>query len=501
MLKTPTATPPMQPSSIDTPSRERRVLMIAHAFPPAGGSGVQRTAKFAKYLPQFGWLPTVFAAEAPADLPRDDSLLADLPADLDRIVWDRFDTSKWPRSAEQAMVRMTRWALGRRMAAGLGWRTRRLVERFVLHGLVPDASALWALSALPQLRRLERQRAFDVIYSTYSPASNHLLAWRISRATGIPWVADFRDVWTQDFRYPFRHGPRWRRALDRSLERRMIAHARAVVAVTEPQTQLLRELATDRLERFVTIPSGVDTADFARHCDSPGEGHCAERPDADVFRLSYVGRFCKGTIAPAFFEAVEALVRELGEDRERFELRLVGGVSSDLREGLIRCGVRCSETGYLPHADAIREMQAADALLLGIADGPNAETIMTGKVFEYLATGRPILAMGPENCVAMKLVESCRAGVVAPTRAPAIHAALRTLWKAWRSGEPIPGCAPEALAPHTRRNLTARLAALFEAVRTNRSPTEAVQGCVLGSVKDARRIAAIRPDRAPTGVP
>lgn len=467
------------------PEPRRRVLMIAHAFPPAGGSGVQRTAKFAKYLPHFGWEPTVWAAEAPADLPRDDSLLRDLPDQLDRIVYSGFDTSCWPRDAERLLRRAARPILGRRLGEGLAWRGRRLIERFVLHALVPDASALWALGSLPRLRRLVRTRRFDAIYSTYSPASNHLLAWRLARATGVPWLADFRDVWTQDFRYPFRTGPVWRRAVDRALERRMIGAAAAVVAVTEPQTRLLSQLADDRLDRFVTIPSGVDTADFDHALDdAPGD---TPQRDAGVFRLAYVGRFCKGTITPAFFDGLQAFLAGLGAEKSRFELRLVGTVSSDLREGLERCGVTCSETGYVAHAAAIREMCTADALLLGIADGPNAETIMTGKVFEYLAAARPILAMGPADCVAMKLVDGCRAGVVTSTRSGDIAAALRTLWTAWADGEPLPGCPPEALAPHTRRNQAARLAAVLDAVAAGRSPSAAASGCVLHTADEAVR--------------
>ena len=445
--------------------------MISYAFPPSGGSGVQRSAKFAKYLPAHGWTPIVWSAGASRGLPRDDSLLSDLPASLEHHSLSALDATGWGSGVEDGLRRLVRLGTGSDgWATAVAWRARAAVEQAVKHVLIPDPAALWALTSLPSLLGILRRQQIDVIYSTYSPASNHVLGWLLSRLTHKPWVADFRDLWTQDFRYLFANGPQLRQWVDSAMERRFLVAADAVLAVTEAQTDLLASRVPVDPGKFVTITNGVDLADF--------EGLGAAERDADErrdrFVLTYVGRFRTGCITPAFFEALDQVVSDLGEDRGRFELRVVGQISTAMRERLKTCGVTWSATGYLPHTEAVREMIQADALLLGIAEGANAETIMTGKVFEYLAAGRPILVVAPGGCAASDLVATCHAGTAVEPKCDAITKELIGLWRRWEENNLPPGCPAERIAPFTRHHLAGRLASVLDAVAVGQSPAAGV---------------------------
>ncbi len=466
-----------RPRDLDRPAR--KVLMISYGFPPAGGSGVQRSAKFAKYLPDFGWEPIIWTCSPPGNLPRDDSLLADLPQTLARHIHSRLDTSRWAANAAglaramvRGIVRHDRWA------DGVSWRTQRAVDRMLELALIPDVGVLWGLSSLRGLANLIRQERVDVIWSTYSPATNHLLGYHLSRTFRLPWVADFRDLWTQDFRYPYANGPRWRRCIDRYCERRVLARADAVVGVTQGQADLLASICPQPRDKFVTITNGVDLADFdntaaTEHCSGVVRSDESQRGRQDRLVLAFVGRFRRATVPQSLFDGLRMFSAKLGIRRDDFELRIVGHMSQVMRSKLEGCGVRFSATGQVPHTQAIREMLAADMLLLTLPQAPHAETTMAGKVFEYLAAGRPILSVGPDECVVGKLVTSLQAGVTANCRAESICRVLSSIWQQFNEGHLPSGCAPDRLPPFTRRNLTGKLAALLESVCRGEDATPA----------------------------
>lgn len=471
----------VKPSAAPPPSAQahhHRVLMIAYAFPPAGGSGVQRSAKFAKYLPEFGWRPTVWSTRCPPDLPCDESLLADLPPTLDHRVRTRWDVAGRPlqcaRIADAWVRRLSRHA---DWGTNVAWRVQRGLAAAVKH-LPPDETVCWALGSYAPLCNLIRREKIDAIYSTFSPASNHLLAWMLARATRRPWVADFRDLWTDEYRYRFAAGPQWRRALDRSLERRFLLDADAVLAVTSSQTHALAKRTGRDQSKFITVTNGLDTDDFTTGCDShhasatqPDSG----RPPRDRFVLTYVGRFTSESVSTSLMEGLERFAEHKPDCAKTFQLRHVGQCSSDMRQRLDAGPVPWITLGYRPHPQAVAEMKSADVLLLALADHPVAATILTGKLFEYLASGRPILIVGPTHSEAADLIRRCRAGVICTPTPQDVCDTLQRLWNAWSQGRLPPGCTPDKLQPFTRRHLTARLAATLDAVRKRR-PSPATPG-------------------------
>lgn len=426
-----------------------RVLMIAAAFPPSGGPGVQRSVKFAKYLPRFGWLATVWTVEQVDDLPQDPTLLHDLPTE---VVIHRFGKGNLLRSLRGSLRSLTAggWVPSR-LASAIDWRiTSRLAQRHL-----PDDFAGWARASLRRVCRLVEQEKIDVIYSTYSPASNHLLALEVQQETGLPWVADFRDLWTDDPGYRETSPPR--RRAHRALEQRILEQADAVVGVSEAQTAMLADRVPGHTSKFVTITNGFDPDDFAASRSGGSK-------DRDRFVLVHVGRFDHRRMTPALWAGLRRWVDRLGEPRNRFTLRLVGHVGGDARARIEAAGLSYQLSGYQTHSQAIAEMCRADALLLIMGTGQNAETVIPAKIFEYLASQRPVLAVGPSPGISQRLVESCAAGLTAALDEHEIADALEKLYRAWASGKPLHGCPGAHLERFSRVPLTGALASVFQGV-------------------------------------
>lgn len=427
--------------------------MICCGFPPTGGPGVQRSVKFAKYLPRHGWMPTVWAAGPLAGLPRDHSLLEGLPLSVSVHT----QTSGLAGPAIRHSIRRTaaRGGALARLTGGLAWR----FDSWIGGELFPDEYVTWARRSLDPLIRLVRQEHIDVIYSTFSPASNHWLALMIKRQTGLPWVADFRDLWTDDYRYV--EASRVRREAHRRLEQTILQTADAVVGVTTRQTEILSSHVSQPADRFTTITNGFDPEDFNGSATSGA--NCG-----NDFVMAHVGRFDKWRACDSWFAGLKRFARELGDERHRFVLRLVGHAGESVRQRVINAGVRYECTGYVSHGDAIRTMLDASALLLAVPDGPNADSVIPAKLFEYLASSRPILVVGPAGGCAERIVRSTDSGLTVGFDENAVAEALHRLHRAHRDGHPIAGCDAEWLAPFGRDLLAGELAIVLDRVSGER---------------------------------
>jgi glycosyltransferase involved in cell wall biosynthesis len=399
----------------------RRVLIIAYYFPPLGGAGVQRTLKFVKYLPQFGWRATVVSTSSRLYPSRDPALTREIPAET-RVV-------RAPALPIARYVAILLHKLGlMRLKAYVSW---------------PDGGFGWVPGAFLATWREVRRTRPDVIFSTSAPYGGHLVALAIHRLTGIPWIADFRDEWAADDHDADR--PRALARLNGHVEHAIRRHAAQTVVVAD-----YFRLAGDGPR--VTITNGVDPADIPE-----GDG----APPDDRFRLTYVGTVY-GTIDLA--PVLAALARLIAAGHiapEQVELRIVGGIW--LPEFTVPDGVPLTQTGYLNHDEAIAEMRRATALLLF---RPALSLAPSGKIFEYLAAERPVLCVTrPEN-LASQLVSEWDAGAVAhPSDDGAIEEALLSLYQRWRTGDLAAphGTRARVLARFSRRELTRQLAEVLDA--------------------------------------
>lgn len=377
----------------------RRVLMLAYFFPPLGGGGVQRTLKHVKYLPAYGFEPVVVTTRFVWSPIRDATLAGEVPAGITVV------------RAPEVPLHVARWGLQGALrrarlssapASYLGWPDEAA-------GWVPGATwkALWAI---------RRQRP-DVLYSTSSPVSAHLVALILSRLTGLPWVADFRDGWTLNPQGEMLGGPF--RRLSAWLERTIVEHASALIVVDD-SVELLG-VAHDHPRRVV-IRNGVDPEDLPAGSEARRNAR---------FRISYVGALYGDRDAAPVFAALRAVIDRGTVDPNNLEIRLVGHQMLDPSPDLERIPI--TRVGYVDHAAAVEEMTSADALLFY---SPASNRGSSGKIFEYLAAGRPVLCIAGSDNFAFQLVDELDAGPCAEPSDPAgIEAAIEGLYRRWEDGE------------------------------------------------------------------
>lgn len=409
----------------------RRLLIVAFDFPPRGATGALRVTKFARYLPDYGWQPVVVCA-APDAATRDESLLAQLPPDLEviRVPYRRVRGRHTPAVAAVTPLRPSR--------------LRRL--------LVPDPQVLW----LPRIVRAATARLcqgdIDALMTTSPPHSLQLGGlWLKRRFPALPWLVDLRDVWSDSAAYHSLAAYK----LNRALERECLLHADHVVVVTDGMRKLVLGLGLPP-HRVSLITNGFDASDLP-----PIQPHARGRR----MRLTFVGTMVAGRVSAAhgFFMALQQLsVQGTAGD---LEVRLIGSFAAEihaLAEPLVRAGI-VTFAGFVPHATAIAEMASADVLLLLDADDHEGRIVHSNKLFEYFAVGRPLLALSPEGEIA-RLVREAGVGVVIQPRAVAeIATALRDLLAQWKQRTlPVYGQNDPRFARFERRVLTAELARLLD---------------------------------------
>jgi glycosyltransferase involved in cell wall biosynthesis len=410
-------------------TRPHRVLVLAYHFPPHGGGGVQRTLKLVKYLPRHGFDPIVVTSR-PGGYPlRDATLHADVPAGTVIL------------RAPSAPTRVARWkaegllrrlGLSVRPAAMLGW---------------PDEMVGWLPGAAYQALRAVRRYRPDVLLSTAWPVTAHVAALAVHRLTGLPWVADFRDPWSLNPHVQRSFAPLARASA--ALERQVTSRAAAAVVVDESVELLGIEPGDPRL---VIVRNGVDGDDLPAPAPAPA---------GDRFRLSYVGSLYGSRDAAPVLAAVRGLAATGSITPGTFELRLVGDASIAGDHDMD--GIPITRTGYVDHVRALREMAAASALLFYAPAGSRGSS---GKIYEYLASGRPVLCVASRDSLARRLVEDLGAGpCIDPGDADGIRVALERLMGAWRDGSLAidPAVREEALRRFSRDALAGQLATVLRA--------------------------------------
>ena len=379
----------------------RQVLFVAYYFPPLGGIGSLRALKLATHLTRFGWQATVLA-------PRDGAYHRDPGLVFPERHVVRTGSCELSRLGKRAVGS----AAGDNRPARLGTtlaRVRKWVRRWLY---VPDAQIGWYPFAVHAGRHLLREAHFDTIFSSSFPVTAHLVARRLARDAGLPWIAEFRDPWTDAAEYD----SRVRARLDRAVETSILKDARAVVTVSERWADLLRS----RGARDVTvITNGFDPADLADLEDEPQAAH----PTATYLGSYYPGLQDLGT-------PLRALTRLRARDVPDLRVLVVGQRPGGLDEELAALGNAVVCTGFVRHAEALRLVSGSSLLLLA---GPRrGEDVALGhiaaKVFEYLGSRRPILYVGhPEADMARLLRPMAGVEIVAPGQTDAAERAIRRL--------------------------------------------------------------------------
>jgi len=425
----------------------RSLIYVAYFFPPTGGAGVQRTLKFARYLPEHSWRPTIVTVKESRYWMVDPTLSSEIPADLEVVRTE----------ARTIPARLGGLARGRRGAAGAACRSgrsQRLLRRLSSIFLIPDPYVGWVPVATRAVRRAWKPGA--VLMTTSSPDSAHLVGLRLSRMR-IPWIADFRDPWTR--RMSFRPPTPLHRRIQHRLEERVVRAASRIIVTSEATARDFRErIAGIDPAKVVCIPNGWDGDDFPREVPPPDPS----------FLLLHMGQLNPERGVSPLLDHLEAFFRLRPDARARTRVELVGPrYSEDEREARRRGFsdlVRFADP--VAHREGIKRLHEAQLLLLMEQDSDEGRLILPGKVPEYLRSGRPILALVPEGGAAWDLIRTSGAGACAPPSDPERGArALADLFAAYLAeGALRARTDPEVVASYDRRRLARRLADILDEV-------------------------------------
>jgi glycosyltransferase involved in cell wall biosynthesis len=446
-------------------SRElkRRILIVAHNFPPLGSGGVHRPVKFARYLREFGWDVDVLTVKDVRYHAYDPSLLGELtgvvvyragslePLRLNWLLGWRPPPPPPPVAGFADLERRARE--GERFAAPKAGRVYHALAR---HLFVPDEQVGWVPFATAKALRLHSRRPYDVVLTTSPPESCHLVGLKFKIATGRPWIADFRDLWSgHHLRRGLFVGNRW---LHRGLEKWVTRAAAGVVANTAAMARYFLEGGVPA-RRLLTLPNGFDPADF---------GKPLAKADEEDFVVVHNGSFRGGRRALPLLEGF-ALAREhAGGFGARAKLYLLGiNRADDVRaaEALGLAGA-AFPVGYVRHADALRACLGADLLALAMAAEEGA-ALVPGKLYEYLGVGRPILAAVPPGEARDVLARATRGAFVVPPDKPrAIADGFGEAFEAWRRGSIRYETEPAVVSTYNRRKQLATLSAFAEGIVT-----------------------------------
>jgi glycosyltransferase involved in cell wall biosynthesis len=415
-----------------------KVLIITYYWPPSGGAGVQRWFKFAKYLPEYGWEPVVLTVDPDyAAYPVTDASLADeVHAGLevhktkatDFFAVYKKDKSKIPTAG---------------FASNLDNSLKGKMMRFIRGNFfIPDPRKGWNKYAFKEACRLIEESGIKHIVTTSPPHSTQLIGLKLKRKyPNLQWIADLRDPWTDIYYYDLFYPTFISKFIDRRFEKKVLLKSDSLITVGNNLAKAFINLQKEIQDKIHVISNGYDEEDF-REIKHTSQGR---------FTITYVG-----TLSEAY--PIENVLKALSGIRKDYVLRFVGKVPSAIRtniENTLGTG-RTEFIPYSPHPEAVRLMIDSSILLLIIPVSKQSNVITTGKVFEYIASRRPVLYIGPGDGDAAVILKSCgQQGIFNGQSADELSAFINMQME---SGEKLMDPQPQ----YSRKNLTATLVEILE---------------------------------------
>ena len=468
-----------------TPAQQRTVLIVAGEFPPLKTIGRIRTVKFAGHLRSLGWDAVVLTVAASGSEPNYDAALEEeVPDGIEvvRVPLVTFD-ERITRSAKRllghgdglaASLQSSSGSAGTAAVsrgdlqqAGFFERLQLAVKCWIRLGLdIPDSYLPWALKAVPAAREICARRKIDVIFTTLPPFSAAYVGYVLRGETGIPWVADYRDLWYGDVLREWL--PKWRQKLELLIEKRLLKRADVIVTVSEQKTDYMRRIHPQLKARWETLTNGYDAEIYATRGRSRAF-------DSQAIEFVYTGRLFKNRRGYAFAEAFGRLKQRRPELVAPVKVRILGGVAPEIaaRYGEIldryTIGRHFDFPGDVSYQQAMDAQVNCDWLLLIVDTGETSDGVIPGKLFEYVASQRPMFALCNPGAT-QQIIERARLGVV--VGAEDVDACEQALEKVLE--EAVPQSLDrdaDYLAQFDRKNISRRLAELLEQTAAARQST------------------------------
>ena len=374
----------------------KKVLIIAYYWPPAGGAGVQRVLKYAKYLPEFGWEPVILTVNSPDSPIEDLSLLDDISPNAKIYKTNALEPFNLYKkiTGKKADDKISSDILVDETKSSF---TEKISRWIRLNIFIPDAKIGWIPYAIRRGMKIIEEENIELIFSSSPPHTVQVIAKKLAHKSKLKWVADFRDPWLELIHYQANKRLKFVQSYEAKLEKKVLSKADSLITVSAA----IKEMFYNKVNRsdVHVIPNGFDESDIK----------VSQSTSKNYFIITYTGIISDTKIPTPLFFAVNKMK---SEGIKNIKLIFAGSICEKCFEAVKRFDLE--ETfeykGYLPHSESVKLLQEATILLLLIDDIPNNKGILTGKLFEYLGSKKPIFAIGPTDGDANKIIEDTNSG-------------------------------------------------------------------------------------------
>lgn len=433
---------------------QKRVLIITYYWPPAGGVAVQRWLKFVKYLPNYGWEPVIYTPENPEFFYEDKSLLKDIPEKakvIKRPIWEPYNIYK-------SLTGKKGENLGLGFANNEKSKNGALNKLFIwLRGnlLIPDPRIFWVRPSVKFLCNYLKENPVDAIITTGPPHSMHLIGLKIKKRCNIPWIADFRDPWTNIDFYKELKLTRLADNIHHRLEQKVLKSSNQVIVVSK---QMKREFEELGCKNISVITNGFDFEDIPTML----------APNNNNFTICYVGTMNSARNPLTLWQALRLICSNDKEFASKLKIKIAGQIDSSVIDAIKNNNLEkhFEYLGTVPHNKALELQMSSQVLLLVVNNTPNAKGIVTGKFFEYLAMGKQILAVGPTDGDLAEILQETNAGnIVDFNDFDGIKQLILKYYNLYKSGES--NTVKKASDKYSRKELTGKLAKILNEITEN----------------------------------
>ncbi|MBE8723813.1 glycosyltransferase family 4 protein [Flavobacterium hungaricum] len=375
---------------------QKKLLIITYYFPPAGGPGVQRWLKFVKYLPEFGVQPIVYVPENPTYPIVDEGLAGEISDNvivLKNKIWEPYQLASvfsknktkkissgiFPQKKKQTFLDKTfLWVRG--------------------NLFIPDARVFWVKPSVSYLEKYIQENNIDTIVTSGPPHSLHLIGLELQKKLNVKWFADFRDPWTTIGYHKALRLSSYAAKKHKALEHQVLNAADKII-VTSKTTKTEFEAITNKPITVITNGYDVETV---------------EKQTLDTkFTLAHIGSFLSDRNPPFLWEILTELLQEVPEFKSHLEIKLIGAVSQEVLDAIQEHQLKeyLNLLGYVSHKEAVAHQRKSQVLLLIEINSEDTKSIIPGKLFEYMVSNRPIIAIGPQGSDFADIVTQTNTGV------------------------------------------------------------------------------------------
>lgn len=373
----------------------RKALIITYYWPPAGGPGVQRWLKFAKYLSLYDVDPIIYAPENPDYPLLDESLIDDIPPHIKVIKQPIKEPYRYAKLLSKKTNNISKGIIAEKSKQSI---TEKLLLFIRGNFFIPDARKNWVKPSVVFLEKYLKNNPVDAIISTGPPHSLHLIGVELKKRIKVKWLADFRDPWTTIGYHKQLNLTRRSKQRHEELESQVLNSADQII-VTSYYTKKNFSRITDKPIEVITNGYDTEAANINTALDKK-------------FSISHIGSLLSERNPENLWKALADILDENEEFTKDFELNLVGAVSEDVLKSISNFGISdyLNIIGYISHNESIRYQKKSQVLLLIEIDSNETKSIIPGKLFEYMVSNRPILAIGPEGSDVEKIIAKTDTG-------------------------------------------------------------------------------------------